>query len=193
MGRVEPRGRDRGDRTKLRGEYGVPESLARRDVDATLASWSQCLLSSASGNGSRHGTCPSVPDRFGSNSSLVEINCVLNGRGFRVLLEPGDLVEEIAPRLAQVGCSVSTSGRARITFALVNGEDRVFVFRDEVCIAEEEKTSGARAILLQEMTSHCDPDRETRAVLHAGACGTASGCVILAGNPTQVRARCVRP
>ena len=81
--------------------YGVPESLARRDVDATLASWSQCLLSSASGNGRRHGTCPSVPDPFGSGSSFVEINCVLNGRGFRVLLEPGDLVEEIAPRLAQ--------------------------------------------------------------------------------------------
>jgi hypothetical protein len=90
-------------------------------------------------------------------------------------------VEEIAPRLAQSAIPSLPPDLPFVTFSLVNGEDRVFVFRDGVCIAGEEKTSGARAILLQEMTGLCAPGRETKAVLHAGACGTASDCVILAG------------
>jgi hypothetical protein len=67
------------------------------------------------------------------------------------------------------------------TFTLANGSDRVFVFRDGVCIAQEEKTAGARAILLQEMTRLCDAGRSLQAILHAGACGTSAGCVLLAG------------
>ena len=105
----------------------------------------------------------------------------LNGRAFRIFLGPGDLVEEIAPRLVETAVPSLPPDLPCITFSLVNGEDRVFVFRDGVCIAAEEKTSGARAILLREMAGLCDPDRGTRAILHAGACGTDSGCVILAG------------
>src|SRR5262249_25017974 len=61
------------------------------------------------------------------------------------------------------------------------GIDRVFVFLDGLCIAQEEKTAGARAILLQEMTRLCEGDRHMQAILHAGACGPGSGCVLLAG------------
>ena len=115
------------------------------------------------------------------NNAAVEINCVVNGRGFRVLLDPGDLVEEIAPRLAPVAVPHLPPDTPFLTFSLANARDRVFVYRDEACIAEEEKTAGARAILLQEMTVRCDADREARVILHAGACGNASDCVILAG------------
>jgi hypothetical protein len=162
--------------------YGVPESQARQDVEATLTDWSQGLLSPAPGNRGPHAACSSVLARFESDGNAVEINCVLNGHGFRVLLGSGDLVEEIAPRLAPAAVPRLPRDTPFITFALANGEDRVFIFRDGVCIAEEEKTSGARAILLQEMASQCAPYRETTAVLHAGACGTASRCVILAGS-----------
>jgi hypothetical protein len=162
--------------------YGVPESMARRDIEAALAHWSEGLLSSPpAGSPARAEGLSRLRD-LESSSQAVAIDCVLNGRGFRVLLEPGDLVEEIAPRLDKIAVPrLSSADSPFLTFALVNGEDRVFVFRDGTCIAEEEKTAAARAILLQEMTSHCDPGRETKAILHAGACGTAADCVILAG------------
>jgi hypothetical protein len=161
--------------------YGVPWELASRDVDSTLASWSNTLLSPAPGLG-RPGARGSLTLRdFASRHPLVEINCVLNGCGFRVRLEPGDLVEEVTPRLAPVAVPCLPPEAPFVTFTLVNGDDRVFVFRDDVCIADEEKTSGARAILLQELIAECNSDRQTKAILHAGACGTASGCVILAG------------
>src|SRR5579863_8935414 len=161
--------------------YGVPQALASRDIAATLSSWSQGLLSPALANGRPRAAYSSVFHGFEGNAAAVEIDCVLNGLGFRVLLEAGDLVEEIAPRLVQIAVSRLPPDLPVLTFALMNGEDRVFVFRDGVCFAEEEKTSGARAILLQEMTVHCDPDRETKVIVHAGACGTDSDCVILAG------------
>jgi hypothetical protein len=162
--------------------YGMPEGLARRDVEATLSGWSQSLLCPARGNGGPRKCRSSFLRRLESNDATVEINCILNGRGFRVLIDSGDLVEEIAPRLAPAAVPHLPPDAPLVTFALADGEDRVFVFRDGVCIAEEEKTSGARAILLQEMTSHCDPDREAKVILHAGACGTFSRCVILAGS-----------
>lgn len=162
-------------------EYGVPEALAKRDVETTLANWSRDLLSASATHGSPPVIGSSVLARFENNCAVVEINCLVNGRGFRILLEPGDLVDEIAPRLAQAAVPRLPAAAPFLTFALANGEDRVFIFRDGVCIAQEEKTSGARAILLQEIAGRCDPDREISAVLHAGACGTASSCVILAG------------
>jgi hypothetical protein len=161
--------------------YGVPENMAKQDIEATLASWSQGLLSRAQGNGLPKADPSSVwrcPER---NGAVVEVNCVLNGRGFRVLLDPGGLVDEIAPRLAPLAVSHLPPDMPFLTFRLADDDDRVFVFRDRVCIAEEESAARARAILLQEMTVHCGPDREASVILHAGACGTESGCVILAG------------
>jgi hypothetical protein len=161
--------------------YGVPERLAKQDIEATLAGWSQGLLSVAPGNGIPKPDPSPVWHRLECNRAVVEVNCVLNGRGFRVLLNPGELVEEIAPRLAPVAVSHLPPDMPFVTFGLADDDDRVFVFRDRVCIAEEESAPRARAILLQEMTVHCGPGREASAILHAGACGTASDCVILAG------------
>lgn len=165
---------------KFAARYGVPERLAQKDIEATLAGWSQGLLCGAQATGT-----PNVvrcPER---NSAVVEINCVVNGRGFRVFLDPGDLVEEIAPRLAPVAVSHLPADKPFLTFSLIfshaGDDDRVIVFREGVCIAEEDSAPRARAILLQEMTVHCDTGRESSAILHAGACGTDSDCVILAG------------
>jgi hypothetical protein len=161
--------------------YGVPEHIAKQDIEATLAGWSQGLLFSAKGNGIPRADCSYVWRRIERSGAVVEVNCIVNGRGFRVLLDPGDLVEEIAPRLAPVAVSHLPPDMPFLTFRLADDDDRVFVFRDRLCIAEEESAPRARAILLQEMTVHCGSDRQASVILHAGACGTASGCVILAG------------
>lgn len=160
--------------------YGVPESLAKRDIEAALASWSQDLLSPGLRSPEPRANTL-TPRDFESHSAAVKIDCVLNGRGFRVLVDPGELVEELGPRLEQVAVACLPQNSLFVTFDLVDDGDRVLVFRDGICIAEADKTSGARVILLQEMTTLCDPGREAKVILHAGACGTASSCVILAG------------
>jgi len=156
--------------------FGLSATVARRDIEAMLAHWSSGMLASG-------GTC-NPGDRGVSvdhRQDAVSFECILNGRGFRVILDPGDLVEEIAPRLARVCVPVLPAGAPVTTFRLANGSDRVLVFRDGVLIAQEEKTAGARAILLQEMTRLCETGRGLQAILHAGACGTGAACVLLAG------------
>ncbi len=165
---------------RFAASYAVPQTLARQDLEATLATWTRSVLSHLPARGSLLEHHTSVRRDFAGNG-FVEINCVLNARPFRVLLEPGDLVEEIAPRLAPLAVSCPSSDSPVCTFALANSENRVLIFRDEVCIARENTVSGARAVLLQELAACCNSGREVKAILHAGACGTASGCVILAG------------
>ena len=156
--------------------FGVSAALARRDIEATLAYWSSGVLAPyANGLGAADPISNAA-----HREDAVTIHCVLNGQGFRVVLDPGDLVEEISPRLARIAVP-DLQRDSLVSFTLVNGPDRVFIFRDGVFIAQEEKTAGARAILLQEMTRWCDPERVVQAILHAGACGTESGCVLLAG------------
>lgn len=165
--------------------FGVPPALAHRDIEATLARWSEGVLApraerSVADNETTAQSTAVFRD-FRGKQDAVTIDCVLNGQGFRIVLDPGDLVEEISPRLARIAVPGVPRDSSVSTFTLANGPDRVFIFRDGVCIAQEEKTAGARAILLQEMTRLCDPGRTVQAILHAGACGTGSGCVLLAG------------
>jgi hypothetical protein len=165
---------------RFAASYAVPQTLARQDLEATLGTWTRSVLAHLPARGSLPEHTASVRREFAGNGS-VEINCILNSRPFRVLLEPGDLVAEIAPRLAPVAVSCLPPDSPVCTFALANSEDQVLIFRDGVCVARENTVSGARAILLQELAARCNSGREAKAILHAGACGTASGCVILAG------------
>lgn len=159
----------------LSTRFGIPLEAARRDVDAAMLQWSQGLLRPAA-------ETPAETDEkltFSPEPRIVE--CVLNENGFRVVLDSDDLVEEIAPRLLQTAVPGLPRDVPFVTLRVTNGTDRVFVFRDGACIAKEEKTAGARAVLLQEMTRLCDRQREVKVILHAGACGTSSAGVILAG------------
>jgi hypothetical protein len=160
--------------------FGLSETRAREDIEVTLAQWSEGLLAPIVRGDSRTTSALLLHD-FPAKPDAIGIDCVLNGSGFRVMLEPGDLVDEIAPRLARISVPAFSLDSPVATFTLANSPDSVFVFRNGVCIAEEDKTAGARAILLQEMTRLCDPCRDAQAILHAGACGTASGCVVLSG------------
>ena len=102
------------------------------------------------------------------------MDCVLNRRSFRVLLEQGEVAEEIGPRLAWLA---GAGEDPLYTLRVARDGGRARVWRDGACIASEEKSGGARAILLQEMTRLCVEGRQVRAILHAGACGN----VLLAG------------
>jgi hypothetical protein len=156
--------------------FGVPPALAQRDIEGLLADWSAGILAPLKKSAPADGPAAAA--------EVVPIDCLVNGKRFRVLLDAGDLVEEIAPRLAGLSVTFAPGQSPDVVFTLANGPDRVFVFRDGGLIATEEKTAGARAILLQEMTRACESSRMVRmvrAILHAGACGTDTASVLLAG------------
>ena len=148
----------------MAAHFCVAPQLARRDVEAVIASWQDRLLAPSP---------PAVrlsPDGI-AGAEVCPVDCVVNGNPMRVLLELGGVCDEIAPRLEPVRGDAPIP---RHTFAVGTAAGRVLVFRDGVCIGDEENSAGARAILLQAMAFLPEPV----AILHAGGCGG----VLLAGH-----------
>jgi len=85
----------------------------------------------------------------------------LNGKRFRLLLESDELEAEILLRLEHLSASPGLGGAD-------------FCLRRK----EEESVSKTRALLLQEMVRLARGGGEWLALLHAGACATARGCVV---------------
>ena len=144
--------------------FCISPEVARRDIEAAIASWREGLLASSP---------PSVrlPPGAIERTDVCPVDCVVNGNPMRVVLELGDVWDEIAPRLEPVRTEAPLP---RHTFAVGSAAGRVLVFRDGTCIGNEENSAGARAVLLQAMASLSEPV----AILHAGGCGG----VLLAGH-----------
>lgn len=139
--------------------FGLPPDIAQRDIEATFAQWNAGLLSLdppkfVPQNGFE------APNQIG----FVAQNCLLNGRRFRILIPSGDLVEEIMPRINHLAAYFDTPD---FTLTVPPPTDGL--------------PATARILLLGEMTRLCQPGREVKAILHAGAAGTQSACVLLAG------------
>lgn len=144
--------------------FGIPIELALQDIEAAVSSWHIGLLAE-----------PAPPPAFYPSSlagvaAFRPIDCIVNGRSMRVLLGPGEVWEEIAPRLEPLR---KGGVQAEHNFAVATSEGRVVVLRDGLCIGNEENAAGARAILLQAMVTREEP----AAILHAGCCGG----ILLAG------------
>jgi hypothetical protein len=148
----------------LAGLFGIPPDLALRDVQAVVASWRQALLAPGPPPG------VALPQTALDPAGARPVECLVNGNPLRVLLEPGGVWDEIALRLQTVAHPAPLPLH---TFAVGTVADRVLVFRDGVCIGNEENAAGARALLLQSMAVLAGP----AAILHAGGCGG----VLLAG------------
>lgn len=150
---------------RLAADFGISGELARKDTESTLSSWRSGLLAPST---------PSSPSDFLplnaiSDAELCSIHCTVNGRSLRVLLEPGEVADEIVPRIEPLRTEPRS---AQCTYTVRTVRTRKAVFRDDVCIGDEENAAGARAILLQAMVTE-DP----AAILHAGGCGG----ILLAG------------
>lgn len=157
--------------------FGIPVEVARRDIEATLAAWRQGLLAPPQPPNPK-----TSPPAVIEGSSVIDgrdvcsVDCVVNGKPMRVLLESGDVWDEIAPRLEPVQVS-GLPPEHTLTVGSAGG--RVLVLRDGICIGNEENTAGARAILLQAMAWFAGGWLgEPAAILHAGGCGG----ILLAGH-----------
>jgi hypothetical protein len=143
--------------------FGIPADVARQDIEATQIAWSKNLLASADVLAPAPETAPPVPIPHASD--LSPFHCLVNEVPLQVLLDPGDICDEIGPRLQPVLQTVPLAPQQ--IFSVIGGDGRAFVFQNGRCIGSEEKISGARAILLQAMVGVDTP----AAILHAGGCG----------------------
>ncbi|MBV8052004.1 MAG: PqqD family protein, partial [Acidobacteriaceae bacterium] len=149
---------------------GIPIGVALRDITATLQDWQQTLLAE---HPPEHSALPSV--NWPEDGTAHAIDCRLNGKHFRILLPPGDLVDEIAPRLESLRVPPSPPD---ITLRLVEADQCVCIFHRGELLAAEDHPAAARAVLLQEMVRLSASDRDFLAIFHAAACGSESKCII---------------
>jgi hypothetical protein len=162
--------------------FGIPLDVARRDIEVTVAAWRQGLLAPLQSPSPK-----SFPPAVVQGPSVIDgrdvrsVDCLVNGKPMRLLLESGDVWDEISPRLEPVRpVAARMAGRPpEHTFTVGNAAGRVLVLRDGICIGSEENTAGARAILLQGMAWLAGGWLgEPAAILHAGGCGG----ILLAGH-----------
>ncbi len=155
--------------SRLEEIYGISYDLALSDVNRTIQDWRDSLLVARPPE-----RLSDVPRLFEDNRYSA-IDCRLHGKHFRILLTVGDLVDEIAPRLESLRVPPSPPD---ITIRLVEVDECVQLFLGEDFLEAAEDSAAARTILLQEMVRVSVTDGQFLAVLHAGACGFESRCVI---------------
>ena len=154
--------------------YGISLETGLRDITAAVEQWSTTILSPVPViPAAQVGTepAPSVQPVFVGRY-------VLNGKGFQVAIEGEDLVQEIAPRLQPL--IQETVAHPDVTIQVFRTGSLIEVLANGECLASEDTPSAARSVLLQEMVRLSEDEQEWLAVVHAGACGTESECVLLA-------------
>ena len=158
--------------------FGIPFSAAFADVGAMLAAWSDLL------RGSRATVPPpsTSPTAHPNSTFSIVRDYKLNTSIVRLIIADQEAAEEITPRLQ--GLRVAHSSTPDFTFHVFRERNLVWVSRDGVPLAGEPHVNAIRTILLQEIARLSYSGQDFLAVLHAGACGTESACVVLAA-PTN--------
>ena len=141
---------------------------AEEDLRLTFESWS---------NWKRPLTRP-VPSPTKIPSGPAQY--AVNGTTFHTSFATAEIAAELTPRLARLEFTPKTDD-ADHSFHLCETPEGTAIYRNGVHIGTEALVTGARAILLQELTRLAVPNRDFLLILHAGAVGTQDACVILAG------------
>jgi hypothetical protein len=155
-------------------DFDIPVSQAAHDIQATLDSWSTGLLLSFPAP-----KPAAVSDTIGLDSSFqpyFACNYLLGEK--RICLEIADaaFADEIKPRLAHLPTNTQVPD---FTFQVARFDGRLKLFRDGAFFAEEPEVNAGRAVLLQELGRVSQPNADWLTILHAGACGTATECVVM--------------
>ncbi len=154
--------------------YSIPLETAIADINAAIHAWSSTILSPQH---QASADVPPAPVIAPASDPLFVGHYALNNRVFRIEIFEEDLIEEIAPRLHPLRADASDS---HVLIQLFRDAGVIHLISNGDPIALEPTPSAARSLLLQEMTRVSEPGRDWLAVLHAGACGTQSECVLLA-------------
>ncbi|HEY1947634.1 MAG TPA: PqqD family protein [Bryobacteraceae bacterium] len=155
-------------------DFNIPVSQAAHDIQTTLDSWSTGLFSRFS-SPITPDVSPFAPD---SNFQLYSLgNYLLGDKRLRLEVADREFAEEIAPRLAHLRSEDTQTPDVTFQVARLNG--CLKLFNSGVFFAEELEVNAARAVLLQELAHVAQPDADWLTILHAGACGTGTACVVM--------------
>lgn len=150
--------------------FGISQAKAQEDIALTLDGWSQWKAPS--------NPLPDVLRTRPENPSVLR-QYQLNGTFFSIAFATDEIAAELVPRLAQI--ELNSPRAVDHAFHLSRHPEGTAIYRDGVHIATEPLITGARAVLLQELTQLAVPDRRFTLILHAGAVGNQDAAVILAG------------
>jgi hypothetical protein len=146
-------------------------SQAAHDIQATLDSWSTgLLLLSWSETASRYTRV------LGNFQPCFTGNYLLGGKQMSIEVADQEFADEISPRLAHLQ---SDRGTPTVAFQILRSNDRIELFKNGVFFADEAEVNAARAVLLQELARVAECDADWLTILHAGACGTDTACVVM--------------
>jgi hypothetical protein len=154
----------------LSNQFQIPLSQAQQDTSAAYESFFEFVSLAVQ-------ISPS-PIREPTDALFFSATYEIQNVRFRLNLSSQALADEISPRLAALEGS---DAEPHYTFSLYEEVDGVSLLKNGVHFAKEPLITASRAVLLQELARLAIPNRDFRAILHAGAVGTPDACVILAG------------
>jgi len=162
--------------TRLSSTFGIPVDIALRDVKCSIQTWQEVIFAARLSPGP-----VSLPERIPLPEDEIAFDCSLRGTSFRILLSSSDLAGEIIPRLESLQDRSLAS--PDVTLRLVHSNDQIFVSRvwgvgHEEFLSVQDHPTYARIVLLNEIARLAGPRQHFLALLHAGACGSDSKCLI---------------
>jgi hypothetical protein len=155
-------------------EFNISVSQAAHDIHATLDNWSEVLLSRDMSGEESDANLPNFSVTNLKPSFAAQYR--LNEKWLRLEISDEEFVEEMLPRLAHLP---SDDQPPAATFQIARIDGQLKLFRDGNFFAEESESSAARALLLQELARAAQPAADWLTILHAGACGNESACVVM--------------
>ncbi len=160
--------------------FGIPAEQAFEDVSRVWGEWSTGLLAPSA---------TVVPDssRARGNrarSFVFSADYSVFGKVIRLQLYDADVAWDLTPRVEPFRITydmhASDSGTPDTKIEVCARDGAFHVFVNGVHVSSEAAVFATRVIVLQEMLKASSP-QHWAAVLHAGACGSSSHCVLFPG------------
>jgi hypothetical protein len=165
--------------------FGIPYEQAVEDVSRAWGEWSAGLLAKSSALEPSIVEQDSTPAADnGPESFVFSADYLVFEKVIRLRLYDADVAWDLTPRVEPFRM-MSGGGAEQIRAAdreieVLAGDEAFQILVDGVPVSSETAVFATRVVVLQEMLKASSP-QEWAAVLHAGACGSSTHCVLFPG------------
>jgi hypothetical protein len=168
--------------------FGIPVEQASDDVSRVWGEWSTGLLAFCFQPTDKANVEVSIPaPGDGLEPLAFSADYSVFGKVIRLRLYDEDVGWDLTPRVEPFRITddtdASDSGAPDTEIEVCAGDESFHIFVNGVPISCEEAVFATRVIVLEEMLKAFSP-QHWAAVLHAGACGSRSHCVLFPGRRT---------
>ncbi len=166
--------------------FGIPLEQALEDVSRVRGEWSTGLLAIGcqSELKAKVEQDASPSSKEGSDILAFSADYSVFGKVIRLRLYDRDVAWDLTPRVEPFRITSETnasgSGTPDTEIEVCSRGEAFHIFVDGVHVSSEAAVFATRVIVLQEMLKASSP-QNWAAVLHAGACGSSSHCVLFPG------------